>query len=79
MKKRLPVLIYLVGMLPLGYWLHSLRAWLGDWRAFAAVVVYLLLLRLLGFLFVRLWEFKEARDIRMHNLAVEARKQKGRV
>lgn len=75
MKKRLPVLVYLVGMLPLGYWQHLVRAWLGDWQALAAVVVYLLLLRLLGSALVRLWEYKQARNIRMHNLAVEARKR----
>lgn len=79
MKKRLPVLVYMLGMLPLGYWQHSLRTWLGDWQAFGVVVVYLLVLRLLGFVFVRLWGYKEARGIRMHNLGVEARKQKGRV
>lgn len=79
MRKRLPVLVYLAGMLPLGYWQHPLRVWLGDWQALAAVVVYLLALRLLGFLLVRLWEYKEARGIRMHNLAIAARKQKGRV
>ena len=79
MKKRLPVLVYLVGMLPLGYWQHPLRVSLGDWQAFAAVVVYLVLLRLLGSVMVRLCEYKEAREIRMHNLAIEARKQKGSV
>ncbi len=76
MKKRLPFLIYLLGMLPLGYWQHHLRAWLGDWQAFGAMVVYLLLLRLLGSVCVRLWEWKESRDLRMHNLAIEARRQK---
>ena len=78
MKKRLPFLVYLLGMLPLGYWQHSLRIWLGDWQAFGAVLVYLLFLRLLGFLCVRLWEWKDERDIRMNNLAVEAKKQRGR-
>ena len=78
MKKRLPGFIYVLGIIPLAYWQHSLRVWLGDWQAFGAAVVYLLFLRLLGFLCVRMWEYKEARDIRTHNLAVEARKQRGR-
>lgn len=77
MKNRLPVLVYLVGMLPLGYWQQPLRDWLGDWRAFAVVIVYLLFLRLLGSALVKIWEYKQARDTRMHNLAIETRKKGG--
>jgi hypothetical protein len=78
MKKHLPALIYLLGALPLGYWQDSVRMWLGDWQALGALAIYLLFLRLLGFVTVRLWEYKEARDIRMHNVAIEARKQRDR-
>jgi hypothetical protein len=79
MKKHLPSLIYLLGMVPLGYWQSAVRAWLGDWLALGAVVVYLLLLRFLGTVCVRFWEYKNARDIRNHNLAVDAKKQRGGV
>jgi hypothetical protein len=77
MKKHLPALVYLLGMAPLGYWQGEVRAWLGDWQALGVVVVYLLLLRLLGTVCVRLWEYKGARDIRIHNRAVDEKKQRG--
>lgn len=40
--------VYVIGLVPLALFSKPLRAALGDWWAFAAVVVYLLLLRLLA-------------------------------
>ncbi len=75
MKKHLPSLVYFLGMPPLGYWQHSLRTWLGDWLAFAVILGYLLVLRLIGLLAVWLVEYRQRKAVIVHNLAVETRKK----
>ncbi len=79
MKKYLPVLVYAVGMFPLGLWQDRLRVALGDWPALVVVIGYLLLLRLVGLLVVRAVEQSHKVEIRKHNLAIEKRKQKNGV
>jgi hypothetical protein len=76
MKNRLPFFVYLVGMFPLGYWQDSVRALLGDWLAFVAVIGYLLILRLVGWSLVRLVDLRHKRSIIEHNRLVEERKKK---
>ena len=75
MKNRLPFLIYLVGMFPLGYWQNSVRALLGDGLAFIVCLAYLLMLRLIGWSLVRLVDFNHKRSILEHNRSVEDRKK----
>ncbi|MES2945465.1 MAG: hypothetical protein V4772_21575 [Pseudomonadota bacterium] len=75
MKKHLPALVYLLGFAPLGIWQNSLRVALGDWLSFVAVVGYLLVLRLIGYLAVELFDFQKRRQIAKFNLSVEKRKQ----
>lgn len=41
-------LIFMLGLVPVALWTGALRSSLGDWLALAAVIVYLLLLRLVG-------------------------------
>jgi UPF0716 family protein affecting phage T7 exclusion len=76
MKKHLPFLVYLAGMIPLGYWQNSLRALLGDWLGFAVLIGYLLALRFIGFLLVRLLDLRHKRSVIAHNLSVKNRKKK---
>ena len=76
MKKHLPFLVYFLGMFPLGYWQHSLRAWLGDWVSFLVVIGYLFVLRLTGVLAVWLVEYWQRNAVIEHNLAVENRNRK---
>lgn len=75
MKSRLPFYVYLLGLLPLGYWQGTVRALLGDWLAFAVCIAYLLLLRLIGWSLVRFVEYSHKRSIREHNRLVEERKK----
>lgn len=75
MRKHLSFLVYFAGMFPLGYWQNSLRASLGDWLAFVALIGYLLALRLLGFLLVRWSEIRHKKSIIAHNLLVENRRK----
>lgn len=76
MKKYLPAFVYLAGMIPLGMWQNSVRLALGDWGSFAAVIGYLLVLRLLGYLAVQAVETHHQMGIRKHNLAIESRRKK---
>ena len=78
MKNRLSFGIYLVGLLPLAIWTPSARMWLGDWQSFAAVVAYLLVLRLVGALAVRWLELRKYEMIEQHNRRVESRRTKKR-
>jgi hypothetical protein len=41
-------IIFMLGLIPLALWQNALRSSLGDWLSFAAVIAYLLLLRLIG-------------------------------
>ena len=78
MKNRLSFWIYLVGILPLAIWAPSARALLGDWTSFAAVIAYLLLLRL-GGAFATCWlELRKYKAIEQHNRRVESRRTKSR-
>jgi hypothetical protein len=78
MKNRLSFWIYLAGLLPLAIWAPSARVLLGDWTSFAAVIVYLLALRLVGALAARWLELRKHRAIEQHNRSVENRKAKNR-
>jgi len=78
MKNRLSFWIYLAGLLPLAIWAPSARVGLGDWQAFAAVVAYLLVLRLVGALAVRWLELRKYKTIEQHNRRVESRRTKKR-
>ena len=74
-RKRLPFWIYIAGAFPLAYWQDNVRALLGDWLSFVAIIVYLLFLRLLGFWGVRLLELRKIRMIAAHNRLVDSKKQ----
>jgi len=74
-RKRLPFWIYLAGVFPLDYWQDSVRGLLGDWISIAAVIGYLLFLRLLGFWGVQLLELRQRRMIAAHNRSVTSKKQ----
>lgn len=74
MKNRLPFFVYLAGMFPLGYWQDSLRSLLGDWLALLSVIAYLLMLRLIGALLVRLVDFRHRLAVAEHNRLVEERR-----
>lgn len=76
MKNRLSFWIYLAGLLPLAIWAPSARVLLGDWLSFAAVIAYLLGLRLVGVLAARWLESSKRRAIEQHNHSVESRKAK---
>lgn len=65
------MLVYLIGMFPLGMWQGSLRSAWGDLSAFVAVITYLLLLRLLGFLIVRFIDFRCQQVLVAHNQKVD--------
>jgi len=75
-RRRLPFWIYLAGIFPLAYWQDSVRALLGDWLSFAAVIGYLLFPRLLGFWGVRLLELRQKRMIAAHNHLIDSKKQR---
>jgi hypothetical protein len=75
LKRRLPFLIYLIGMVPLGYFQDSIRVMLGDPLALAAAIGYLIALRLLGMTAVRIFEWREKAAIDQHNAAVAAKKE----
>jgi len=75
LKRHLPFLVYLVGMLPLAYFQGSIRAMLGDPLAFVAAIGYLVALRLLGIAAVRIFEQREQISIDRHNAAVTAKKE----
>jgi len=75
MKNRLPFFVYFLGMFPLGYWQDSVRALLGNWLAFAAVIGYLLTLRLIGWALVQFVGFRRKKSIIEHNRLVEQRKR----
>jgi len=77
MTKHWPFWIYLFGLLPLAYWQGAMRAWLGDWLSFAAVVGYLLFLRLVGFWAVRHYELRCRKATTEVNLAAESAKNQG--
>lgn len=74
-KKRLPFLVYFVGMVPLGYFQHSVRMSLGDILAFVVAAGYLVALRLLGLAVVRILDWREKVAIDRHNAAVAATKE----
>jgi len=76
MKKHLPFLVCFLGLFPLGYWKHSLRAWLGDWVSFLVVIGYLFVLRLTGVFAVWLVEHWQRKAVIEHDLAVENRNRK---
>lgn len=76
MKNRLSFWIYLAGILPLAIWAPSARELLGEWQSLAAVVVYLLVLRLIGASAARWLESSKHRAIEQHNRRVESRKAK---
>lgn len=69
------MLVYLIGLVPLGIWQGSLRSTLGDLPAFVAVIAYLLFLRFLGSFLVRIVDFGHQREVAAHNQAVDASKQ----
>ena len=75
-KRQVPVLVYLIGMFPLGMWQGALRLAWGDLPALVAIIAYLLLLRLLGFLLVRFIDFRSQQAVVAHNKAVEISRQK---
>jgi len=75
MTNRWPFWIYLFGLLPLAYWQGAMRAWLGDWLSFAAVIGYLLFLRLLGFWAVRHHQLRRRKAIAEANLLAESAKK----
>jgi hypothetical protein len=74
-KENLPVLIYFLGMFPLGYFEGTIRAWLGDLLSFVTVVGYLIVLRLLGVAAVRTAEWRKQIEVAKHNSKVAAKKQ----
>jgi hypothetical protein len=76
MKTLLPFLVYFLGMCPLGYWQNDLRALLGDWLSFVAVLGYLFILRLIGWVLVQFVDFRYMKSITEHNRLVEDRKLK---
>lgn len=76
MKSRLPFFVYFLGMFPLGYWQDSVRALLGNWLAFIAVIGYLLTLRLIGWEVVQLVDFRHKKSIIEYNCLVEELKKK---
>jgi hypothetical protein len=69
------MLIYLIGILLLGYFQYSVRSLLGDLLSFVAIIGYLILLRLLGIAAVRAVEWRESVIIARHNAAVVAKKE----
>jgi hypothetical protein len=75
-KGHAHMLVYFIGMFPLGMWQGSLRSAWGDLPAFVVVVTYLLFLRLLGFLIVRFIELKSRQALMAQSHAVDISKQK---
>lgn len=75
LKRRLPILIYLIGVSLLGYFQYSVRSLLGDLLSFVAILGYLILLRLLGAATVRAVEWRERAIVARHNAAVVAKKE----
>ena len=76
MKRYLEGAIYIAGMIPLVVWKDSVRSALGDGLSLLAVVAYLLAVRLLGLLAVRIVDWNHMKSIQKHNRSVEARKRK---
>ena len=74
-KENLPVLIYFLGMFPLGYFQGTVRASLGDLLSFVAVIGYLIGLRLLGVAAVRAAVWRKQMAVAKHNSKVVAKKQ----
>ena len=74
LKKHLPFLIYLIGMVPLGYFQSSVRGNLGDPLAFAVAIGYLIALRFLGIAMVQVLGWREKVAIEQHNAAVAGKK-----
>jgi hypothetical protein len=75
-KRHVPMLVYLIGIFPLGMWQGSLRLAWGDLPVFVAVIAYLLLLRYLGFFLVRFIDFRSQQAVVAHNQAVDNSKQR---
>jgi hypothetical protein len=76
MKRYLEGAVYIAGMIPLVVWKDSVRSALGDWQSLLAVVAYLLVVRLLGLLVVRIVDWSHMKSIQKHNHSVEVRKRK---
>ena len=76
LKRRLPFLIYLLGMVPLGYFQNSIRAMLGDPLAFATAIGYLFALRLLGIAAVRILDWRVKLAIDRHNAVIATKKER---
>jgi hypothetical protein len=75
-KTRLPFVVYFFGILPLGYLQDDVRAVLGDWMSFVAILGYLFILRLIGWGLVRFVESRHLESITQHNRLVEDSKMK---
>jgi hypothetical protein len=73
------MLVYLLGMFPIGIWQGSIRSALGDLPALAAVIFYIFILRLLGTTLVRFIDFRRRQAIMAHNQAVDFDRRKWKI
>ncbi len=69
-KRGLPSLVYFCGLIPLAIFQSEVRTEFGDSLAFGAVVAYLIALRALAWVGIRMVEWRERLGIERHNAAV---------
>ena len=75
LKRYLEGAIYIAGMIPLVVWKDPVRSALGDWLSLLIAVAYLIAIRALGLLAIRVVDWSHIKAIKKHNCSIEERKK----